>query len=269
MDAWFPKIRADGTIVSGSNGIWITRPDGSVYQWSPTGGRPAWANTTVVYQNGLTTAVGNCAYASGFNEIVGNDDGQWAGTVQDAVGSVRHFVGPDLAAIISAATIPRFLGWQLGYITPYQGQQRTLVIGGKTIPLKLKGVSYPTLPLTTWSADRGGVYYTYTVGVSTYGRRIIDHLGNDCTIRTQEDETPYHTFTGPDGHPHILSWTPDYGAFERMIYAEDGYQIKGLLNEPDCRMFGGKLRIVGSKEGGQPREVWIDYTQPKINLRTL
>ena len=51
MDAWFPKINAQGEILSGSNGIWLTDAAGASRDISPVGTSPFWLNENVVCFN--------------------------------------------------------------------------------------------------------------------------------------------------------------------------------------------------------------------------
>jgi hypothetical protein len=216
-----------------------------------------------------TTQIGTLPpLAVEYNEYLGSDTGQWAGTVQDAVGRVDRYAlniantsQVRLVESIPAACVPQFYGASFGYLTPYQAPNnvRTLIVGG---------VPKITDTLTTWAADRAGGCYVYTVARGTRERRIFDQRGNDCTIRTQQDETPWLVFVGPNGLPWIVSWTPTH-TFVRMIYSASGFAFTGDFLNADCRVIGARAHLVGSLTDGTLREAWIDFNAPMVDLRKV
>jgi len=264
INGWYPRLRADGVVASGNAGIWISPPAGEPYQVSPVGTSPIWAAITLVYnRNDHTTQVGNTVLPRAYNEYVGSDSGNWAGFVAVGTGRVDRYNGPNLIASLAGVCAPRFLGPQFGYLQPFQpgaDNRRALIIEGQT---RAEDV------ILDWQADRGGRFYVYTVATGTYTRRIMDHKGNDCTIRTQADETPLVAFLGLDDLPWILSGTTNSGTFVRMIYSAFGYVIPGELFYPDARIVGDRLKVVGSTSNGTPRVEWIDFSAPKVDLRLV
>ena len=272
MNGWFPKLRADGVIASGNAGIWRTPLVGTAAQLSPVGTGPVWASSALVYnRNDNTTQVGNGGADGGwgavlpiaFNDYVGSDIGQWAGFLSVGTGEIHRYKGPTLMDAISGACAPRFYGGAFGYLQPFQpgpGNQRQLIVDGI---LRASGV------IIDWTADRGGRFFVYTRATGTYTKAIIDSKGNDCTIRRQADESPLVAFFGPGDLPWIVSVTPESGTFVRMIYSAGGYVIQGDLYYPDARMMGDRLHVVGSLGNGTPREIWIDFTAPTVDLREV
>lgn len=270
-NGWFPKLRADGVIASGNAGIWRTPLVGSPVPVSPVGTSPVWAGQSLVYnRNNNTTQVGAAVLPAAYNRYVGCDCGGWAGAVEAGAGSVQRYMGTTpIGAPILAACWPGFYGCDFGYLQPYQTGtdfQRNLIIAGTRVA---------TSAIMGWFPDRGGAAFTYVFwpGGDSHARRIMGYdraLGfNDVTIRTQQDETPIVTFLGLDGEPWILSNSPAAGTFVRMIYSAFGYVIPGDLYYPDCRIIGDWLHVVGSLSDGTPRDVLIDFTAPKVDLRLL
>jgi hypothetical protein len=267
ISGWFPKLRADGTIFSGNAGIWRTLPDGRISQVSPVGIGPILAAQTLIYnRNDGTTQIGlgdaSSVLPTAYNKYRGSDDGQWAGATDSGLGHVDAYQGSTLLQRVPNATAPRFYGPHLGYLTPFQSVTRALVIGGIT---KAKGA------LTEdWYPDPGGAGYVYTVATGTYTRAIFTDKNENVTVRPQGDETPLACFLGPDGYPWILSNSPNAGTFVRMVYSAMGWVIAGELFNPDMRMIGDRLHVVGSLNNGQPRDVWIDFDPAKrVDLRLL
>jgi hypothetical protein len=260
IDGWFPRLRNDGVLASGSKGIWITPLDGPPALISTVGLRPVWAAQALVYSrdNG-TSQVGVETVPTAYNEYTGSDFGQWAGFYQVGLGRVDLWNNRTLVRQIPGACAPRFVGAALGYLTPYAANTRSLVIDG---------IARTTAVIVEWCADRGGAAYAYTIanGVST--RRIFDSKGNDCTIRAQQDETAIVMFIGLDGHPWIVSWTPAM-TFVRMIYSAFGYVFPGDFLNADARMIGARAHVVGSLTNGEPRSAWIDFSVPMVDLRKV
>jgi hypothetical protein len=268
MNSWFPRLRADDVVASGNAGIWLTPLSGTPRQVSPVGTGPIWAGQTLVYnRNDNTTQVGALVLPTAYNDYVGADTAQWAGFAGGAVGHVDRYriESSDtpvcrLVESIPAACAPRFYGPSFGYLAPYQSINRSLVVDG---------VVAATGVITDWTVDRGGAFYLYNVAVGTYGHRLYTQLHQDVTIRPALDEVPLVPFLGLDGYPWMLSNAPTAGTFVRMIYSAFGYVIPGELYNPDARIIGDRLHVVGSLSNGAPRDVWIDFTAPKQDLRLL
>ncbi len=66
-----------------------------------------------------------------------------------------------------------------------------------------------------------------------------------------------------------MTGTPDVGTLVYPAFDHFGYQITGDLYYPDARMTDGRLRVVGSLNNGALREVWIDFTAPRVDLRLV
>jgi len=265
VNAWFPKLRTDGTIASGNAGIWISPVNGLPRQVSTVGTSPIWSADTIIYnRNDGTTQVGDAVLPAAFNGMVGCDCGQWAGFLATGSGEIRRYQGLSQIATATATCAPKFFGFSFGWLAPYQtgpDYQRTLTISGR---VRASG------EILDWFPDRSGAFYVYVAATGTYSRAIWDDKGNNVTIRSQADETPILCFAGPDGLPWILSNAPTAGTFVRMIYSAFGYVIPGDLYYPDARLIGDRLRVVGSWSDGSPRfDVWVDFTAPKVDLRTL
>lgn len=266
MNGWFPKLRNDGVIASGNAGIWLTSLAGEPSQVSPVGIGPIWCGQQLVYnRNDGTTQVGvDKVLPIAYNDYIGCDCGQWAGFKAVGLGQVDRYNGSSLTASLPMCCAPRFYGLSFGYLTPYQPPPtniRTLLVDG--VP-RASGV------IIDWVADRCGGSYLYVVAVGTYGKDIYDNKGNNVTIRSQKDEAPIVNFTNPaDGLPWMLSGTTDSGTFVRMIYSAGGYVIPGELFFPDARIIGSRLHVVGSLANGQPRDVWIDFSAPMVDLRKV
>jgi hypothetical protein len=266
VNAWFPRLRADGVIASGNNGIWLTQLNNAQIEKSPVGAGPIWAAQRSVYnRNNGTTQVGAEVVPYAYNDYVGSDHGEWAGFAAVGLGVVDRYNGHIKTDAISGICAPRFCGASFGYLEPFQTgptNVRTLWLSGAT---RAAGV------IIDWVADRGGNHFLYTVGVGTYGKRIMTHKGEDVTIRSQQDEQPLVTFVGPDDLPWIVSGTTNSGTFVRMVYSAFGYRIPGDLFYPDARMIGDRLRVVGSFNNGAPNfDNWVDFDPAKrIDLRTV
>lgn len=262
MNSWFPKLRADGVMASGNAGIWLTPLSGSARQIDAVGTNATWAGQMLVFnRNDGTSHVGVDSVPAAYNEYAGSDDGQWAGFISVGAGSIDRYLGRQRVGIATlSACAPRFYGGTYGYLTPFQSSLRALIVGGVTVA---NGI------ILDWTADRGGCAYTYTVGVGTYGKRIFDNAGNDITIRPQLDEAPQVIFLGLDGYPWLVSQTTNSGTFVRMFYSAFGYRIEGDLFYPDARLIGDRLHVVGSTGNGQPRDIWIDFSAPKQDLRIV
>jgi hypothetical protein len=265
---WFPRLRNDGVVASGNTSIWLTAPDGTAQEGAAVGGWPVWAGQTLVYDlRDGRTQVGRSIVAQEYNEYAGSDIGQWAGFVAGNPSRVDRYdvniANTEIVTLLESiptACAPRFYGGRFGYLTPYHENVRTLVVGGAH-------VTGPAV-ITDWCADKGGACYLYTVAVGTYARRIFDHRGDDVTVRPQLDETPYVVLVGPDGHPWMVSWTPTH-TFVRMVYQAAGYAFDGDFLNADARVIGNRMHVVGSTSNGQLREAWIDFAQPRVDLRTV
>lgn len=297
VNGWWSSLRADGTIASGNEsggpdtqGIWTRppslpgQPDPPAVRVSTVGERPVWAGQTLVYnRNDGSTVVGASIFGEAFNEYLGSDFGQWVGFASVGNGTLYRFgvvtentpaknVAATFLQSIDSACKPQFFGTTLGYLKPFQNIQRQLFIGGTPVAHRIKLTDGRIMevgpkPITEWAADRTGAGFVYAVATGQYTKNIIDNFGNNCTIRPAQDETPLVCFIGPDGLPHMLSQTQT-GTLERMIYAQDGHFIPGILDVPDARVIGSQLRVVGSDKG-QPRNLWIDFAAPKVDLRMV
>ncbi len=262
QNGWFPKLRADGSAASGNKGIWFVPAGGTPRQVDSVGIGPILAGQTLVYnRNNNTTQVGTAIIPVAYNDYVGSDIGQWAGFTGGPVGQIVRYNGTQPIGVpIIGACAPRFFGGSFGYLTPYQATQRVLVVDGVQ---RASGI------IIDWVADRGGSGFTYVTATGTYTKNIFDDKGNNITIRPQQDEVPIVMFLGPDGYPWMLSGTTNSGTFVRMIYSAFGYVIPGELYNPDARIIGDRLHVVGSLSNGAPRDVWIDFTAPKVDLRLV
>lgn len=271
MNGWFPRLRNDGLIASGNTSVWLTALDGTAREVANPGGWPVWAGQMLVYnlRDGRTQA-GPVVLAQEYSAYIGSDVGQWAGFIGGPVGEVHRYA-LDVAnttvlrrlQTLPAACLPAFCGASFGYLTPYQadavGHARTLYVDD---------VPRATDTILDWCANKGGGCYLYTVARGTYERRIFDQRHNDVTIRTQQDETPYCVFIGPDGYPWMVSWTPTH-TFVRMIYSASGYVFEGDFLNADCRVIGARAHLVGSTSDGVLREAWIDFNQPRVDVRKV
>lgn len=262
MNGWFPKIRADGTIASGDTSVWITPPTGAPFIAAEVGGGPVWAGSVLVFNTRQhTTNVGGVIVAGDYNERQGAEtEGWWAGATNASQGLVEIWQHTTLRQRLPTACAPRLGGDRVGYMVPFQPR------AGGLRDLVIDGVIAHTDILITWAWARDGSVYVYTVGDgSVYGKIIKDHTGTAISLRP--DEVSLGVFLGPDDQPWMLSGTT-VGLFVRPLYDPMGYLLDGV-DIPDCRMLGGRLRVVGSVQGQPKFDQWVDFSQPRRDLREV
>lgn len=259
MNGWFPKLDAAGRIASGNSGIWLTDAAGS-RQVSPVGTGPVWAGAALAFnRNDGTTDVGGAVVPTAYNDMVGADDGRWAGFVGVGAGRVDVYRGASLLGPPAAGICaPRFGGSRFAYLAPFQPDpsgQRNLVLDNAVVA---SGV------IMDAQLSRGGEFYVYLTATGKYTRQVFD-AGGPVGIR--DDEAPLVAFVGPGGEPWMLSGAGEF-AFVRPLRSPLGYLIEGDLYYPDARMLDGRLRVVASLRDGTPRfDTWIDFTAPRRDLR--
>lgn len=250
INAWYPKLRADGVIASGNVEIWITPLSGPSFRKSAMGGNPIWAGQTLVYnRNDGTTQVGPVVVSAAYNEYAGSNIGQWAGGTLGA-GRVDRYDGATLLEQIPGGCVPGFAGGLFGYLTPLQTAPdllRTLVVGGivRTQPAIIE----------TWVPDKSSREYVYVVVAPGKKKHIVDRLNRDITIRKQQDETPIVLFTGPEEYGTMMLSGIGGFVFARGIYAATGWllPVTDEFYNSDARMVGDLLWAVGSTHDGQPQ----------------
>lgn len=261
MDGWFPKLDEAGRVASGSDGIWVTDAVGPRLM-SATGTGPAWAGAQLVFNaSDGTTNVDGVPVPAAYNELVGADDGRWAGFHSVGAGRLDIYRGAVRIASEPGICCPRFGGGRFAYLVPFQTAQdevRSVVLDNAVVA---------TGRIMDVRLSRGGEFYVYLTATGTYTRQIYDQSGRAVGIR--DDEVPLVAFVGPGGEPWMLTGT-DAGAFVRPVSSPLGYLITGELFYPDARMFGGRLRIVASLHDGTPRfNEWVDFSAPRTDLRVV
>lgn len=261
MNGWFPKFSALATIASGNAGIYVRYADGAERKMSDFGIGPVWAGPTLVYNwnDEVHTQVGGERLNIAYNDYRGSDIGEWAG-VRD--GYIHRYRGTTLIQRIEGvhACNPRFGGPLFGYMTGCDNTEKQLLIEGAIAAIGA---------LTTWAWERNGAFHVYQVSTGTYTYEIHEPAHGVISIRP--DETPIVVFIGPDGLPWMLSGTNAQAGLTFVRHASldpMGYAIHGELFNPDAIMVAGKLRVAASLSNGAPRYETIDFTKPRIDLRT-
>jgi hypothetical protein len=258
MDAWFPKINAQGEILSGSNGIWLTDVNGHSRDISPVGTSPFWLDEKVVCfnRNDGKTQMGSGITEAAYNEYRAHGE-RWTGFVPDGAGRVDFYRGTvkyDEAEGLCQA-------WPVGddgmvYLAPFQSgptEVRSLVYNNTSIA-QGKILAYVLAPsgLIAWQTATG----TYT--------RQISNQSQHLSIR--DDETPILGFDFL-GQTYLVTQAGSIGQFVYPLGSHFGYLRRGDLYYPDGRVFGVKLRLVGSTGRGEPLfNEWIDLTSPRTDL---
>ena len=259
MNGWFPKFKFDGTIASGNAGIWITTTSSHSYQYDANGLAPIWANITLIYnRNNGTSQVGDSVINSAYNDYRGSVSGNWAGFLATGLGRLDRYNGTQLVGSINNATLPRFGGPQFGYLSPWQANERALIIEGTVAAIG---------PITDWQWERFGAFHVYVVATGTYTKEIRDPSGQNISIRT--DENPIVVFMY-DSYPWLVTGCSESLTFIRPFNSPFGYYIAGDLFFPDAIMVGERLQVAGSLADGTPRfDNYVDFSKPRTDLRLL
>lgn len=255
MNGWFPRINRVNAVISGNSGIWHTA-GGTSLQLAPFGTTPCWAGLAPVFNiNDGRTMFNGQILPTAYNVYRGRDDGYWAGATDSGTGAVTLYQQSVLATTIPTATCPRLGGGRFAYLLPFQHTQRQLVVD---FQVRASG----NLANIAISAD--GTVLVYQTATGTYTRKVWTEDGKDISVRNNED--PQAAFLGPDG-PWIVTVTPDFGVLVRPAFSSIGYRLTDVLHGLDARMVGAQLRIVGASDHGELRDVWIDFNQPRQDLR--
>jgi hypothetical protein len=255
MNAWFPHINPDDSIASGDTSVWV---DGA--QVAAVGGGPVWAGRTLIYSNRLDGSaarviVGGVPVVGGYSALVGSDDDRWAGFAPGQ-GRIDLYHGITLERQLPECCAPRFAPGIFGYLSPFQSQppayQRTLFINDA-----------PVAKAAILDFVLGDGLVVFQIATGVYTRALLLPSGEVVSIR--DDEAPIYLFRGPGGAPWIVTQTQT-GTLVRPLFSTSGYRIPGVLDNPDARMIGARLRVAGS-DRGQPRfDNWIDFSEPRIPL---
>lgn len=261
MNGWFPKLRKDGVIASGSSEVWLTPLDRPSFLYSPVGGGPIWAHNTLIYnhRDGKTTQVGNSTVPEAYNDYRGSDTDSWAGFI--AVGNGETVIYSDTVIVKRMLNVcaPRFGGTRFGYLDPYQpaaDHLRSLILDDVLVARDI---------ILDWIMDPDGKFCIYQTATSTYGRQIKDSTGKVVSIN--DSEAPIALAIAPDGEPWLIS-ASNQGVFVRPVYSYMGYRLTGELYYPDARIFDNQIHVVSSFGNGAPRFVdWINLTAPREDLR--
>jgi len=257
MNGWFPRLNRLGAIVSGNSGIWVTQ--GGSASISPVGTTPAWCGLAPVFNlNDGRSSFNGEAVPDAYNEYAGSDGYQWAGFSAAAGGRVDVYENARIKRQIPHACVPRFGGPWFCYLQPYADSHRQLIRNGGVLA---------TGSILTLAISPGGEVLVYQIATGTYTREILSEDGKRLNL--QSEETPLAAFLGPDGQPWLFTQTPNKGDLVYPAFSSFGYHVTGDLYNPDARMQDGRLRIVGSTSAGVLREVWIDFSAPRQDLRLL
>jgi len=261
MNGWSPKLNASGDILSGNAGIWLTR-DGQSSQLSPIGVGPVWAGFAPIYnRNDGTTWVNGDILPFAYNYYSGSERNNWVGgNGPGSIEALEIYSGLSMYERIPNAAVGKFGGPYFCYLTPYQSVTKSLIRNGGTIA---------TGPIVAYALSVDGAVLLYTTDHGGV-KQIWSDDNHDISIRT--DEVALNAFIGPGGQPWMFSGTNHSGSFVRPCLGPDrafGYVIAGDLYYPDARMQGPGLRVVGSSDAGVLREVWIDFSVPRVDLRLV
>lgn len=262
MNGWFPRINRAQDVISGNSGLWLTQQGVSV-QIAPTGTTPCWAGFAPVWNmnDGHSRFNGGHVVDRAYSEYRGRDDGYWAGAIQSGAGQVDLYENAQRVASIPGATLPRLGGGRFVFVTPYQGTtNRSLVVD--FMPRQTGAITNATI-----SPD--GSVLIYQTNYAHIWPEDKPPTGTPLNARPQE--TPVAAFIGPDGAPWVVCETPEAGGLVlvRPAFSVFGYAVRGELYNSDWRMQGPSLRGVASSSTGMLREVTIDFTVPRQDLRLL
>jgi len=256
-NGWSPKLNASGDILSGAGSIWLTR-DGVSRQLAEHGSGHCWAGFAPVWNtNANLTAFNGYGAYQGYHDYSGSDDFQWAGFDATGAGRTDVFHNGNRAFSIGGACNLRFGGTRIAYLTPYLPEDKHLIVNGRE-------AAHGKLVALALSHD--GAVLVYSIATGTYTRVIYSEDGKPLNVRP--NETPLVTFLR-NGQPWLLTQTPDVGLLVYPAFDVMGYQIQGEMFNPDARMQGDRLRVVASSDAGVLREVWIDFSAPRVDLRLV
>ena len=255
MNGWFPKINSLGEIASGNAGIWLTYPDGKSIKVSDHGTSPFWIGNKLCYnRNDGTTQVGEERIGIAYNNYYGSEQENWTGFIASGIGKVDFYTGSERNNSAEGICLAKYSGEHLVYVAPYQNEFRTLVYDNIAI-FQGKVMDYVLSPaaLIAWQ-----------IAISTYGRQILNQ-GDVLSIR--EDETPRVAFEYL-GQSWLMSQT-NIGTILYPFLNYYGYYLPGDLYYSDARILGNKLLVVGSDSSGRLLKHWIDFMQPRVNLKEI
>jgi hypothetical protein len=255
MNGWFPSLNVNNDIISGNNGIWVTPFQSLSTQISPAGTTPCWSGTVPVWNyNDGTTRYGSSHIAKAYNEYEGSSIDQFAGFTSDGTFDVYNH---GVFSVQVQGCVPRFSD-VLGYLYPYQNSYRQLVVNGITIH---EGVITNFVLLDHWS-----VWVEY---VGNVPQLYTSYDGTLTNITIEKSENPQFAFYSPDGTGWVVTNTSLGGGvvFVRPLIGYMGYVITGELFYPDGKMINNQLYVVGSSSNGTLRDGWIDFSQPRVDLR--
>lgn len=255
VNGWFPKLRADGTIASGNAGIWLTDGTGS-RQVSTVGTSPFWLGDVLCFnRNDGTTQIGTAVVPHAYNAYFAFGD-RWTGFVANTTGRVDFYRGvtktDDEDGICLAKPAP---DGGMVYVAPYADEAKTLVYNNVPI-FQGKVTNY----VLSWTG-----LIAWQIATGTYTRQI---LNQSQILSVRDDEDPILGFEFL-GQTYLVTQT-QIGQLVYPLGSHFGYIRRGDLYYPDGRVFGTRLRLVGSTGTGEPLfDNWIDLTAPRVDLRTV